>query len=43
MVTEKELKEIIKDAGFASGESQHYGKAEHPCDICPARISYKCK
>ena len=31
-VTIDELKEIIKDAGFASGESQHYGQAEHPCD-----------
>ena len=31
-VTIEELKEIIKDAGFASGESQHYGRAEHPCE-----------
>lgn len=31
-VTVEELKEIIKDAGFASGESQHYGRAEHPCE-----------
>jgi hypothetical protein len=34
-VTEDELKGIIKDAGFGSGESQHYGKAEHPCDSTP--------
>lgn len=34
-VTEEELKEIIKNAGFASGESQHYGRAEHPCDTMP--------
>ncbi len=34
-VTEEDLKEIIKDAGFASRESQHYGKAEHPCDTMP--------
>ena len=34
-VTEEELKEIIKDAGFGSGESQHYGRAEHPCDTTP--------
>lgn len=31
-VTTEELGEIIIDAGFASGESQHYGRAEHPCD-----------
>ena len=31
-VTIEELEEIIKDAGFASGESQHYGRAEHPCE-----------
>lgn len=35
MVTEEELKEIIKDAGFGSGESQHYGRAEHPCESTP--------
>ena len=34
-VTEEELKEIIKDAGFGSGESQHYGRTEHPCDSSP--------
>jgi len=34
-VTEEELKEIIKDAGFGSGESQHYGRAEHSCDTTP--------
>lgn len=34
-VTEEELKEIIKDAGFGSGESQHIGRAEHPCDSTP--------
>lgn len=28
-VTEEELREIIKDAGFGSGETQHYGRAEH--------------
>ena len=31
-VTIEELKEIIKDAGFASGGSQHYGRVEHPCE-----------
>lgn len=31
-VTIEELEEIIKDAGFASGESQHYGQVEHPCE-----------
>ena len=30
-VTIEELEEIIKDAGFASKESQHYGRAEHSC------------
>ena len=35
IVTEEELKEIIKNAGFGSGESQHYGRAEHPCDSMP--------
>lgn len=34
-VTEEELKEIIIDAGFGSGESQHYGRAEHPCESTP--------
>ena len=34
-VNEEELKEIIKDAGFSSGNSQHYGKSEHPCDTKP--------
>ena len=31
-LTVEEIKEIITDAGFASGESQHYGRAEHPCE-----------
>ena len=31
-VTTDEIEEIIKNAGFASGESQHYGRAEHPCE-----------
>ena len=31
-VTIDEIKEIIKDAGFASGNYQHYGRAEHPCE-----------
>lgn len=31
-ITIKELEEIIKDAGFSSGNSQFYGRAEHPCD-----------
>lgn len=30
-VAMEELKNIIKNAGFASGESQHYGRTEHPC------------
>lgn len=34
-VTEEELKEIIIDAGFDSGEAQHYGRVEHPCDSTP--------
>lgn len=28
----EELKVIIKDAGFASGDSQHYGREEHSCE-----------
>lgn len=31
-VTEEKLKEIIKNAGFASGMAQHYGRKEHPCE-----------
>ena len=31
-VTTEEIREIIKDAGFASGNFQHYGRAEHPCE-----------
>jgi len=34
-VTEEELKEIIKDAGFGSGDAQHIGRAEHPCESTP--------
>lgn len=32
-ITIEELKEIIQDAGFASGDSQHFGRAEHPCEF----------
>ena len=31
-ITTEEIREIIKDAGFASGSTQHYGRAEHPCE-----------
>lgn len=31
-LTTEEIRQIITDAGFASGESQHYGRAEHPCE-----------
>ena len=31
-VTTEEIREIITNAGFASGESQHFGRAEHPCE-----------
>lgn len=31
-ITTEEIKEIIENAGFASGDSHHYGRAEHPCE-----------
>ena len=31
-LTTEEIRQIITDAGFASGELQHYGRAEHPCE-----------
>lgn len=31
-ITLEEIREIIKDAGFESGDYQHYGNEEHPCE-----------
>ena len=34
-ITVEEIREIIKDAGFASGDYQHHGHEEHPCETAP--------